>query len=87
VNDEQTRTGPAPRVGDRVVDPAGRAMGRIDAVFADYALIRTRAVLPVDLYVPLPDLSRLAEGGVSIGVDRQEAYRRWHRPLRRAPHP
>lgn len=76
-----------PRVGDRVVDANGSRVGRVDAVFADYVLVRTRGVPPVDLYVPVPDLSATGEGAVRVAVSRSEAYDRWHRPLRKAPHP
>jgi hypothetical protein len=57
----------------------------VDAVFADYLLVRTAGLLPVDLYVPRPEVTVVAgRPTVSIGPD--EAYARWHRPLKRAPH-
>jgi hypothetical protein len=74
-----------PRVGAALRGAAGRRIGTVDAVFADYLLVRTAGLLPVDLYVPRPDVS--AEGAVLVvdcGPD--EAYARWHRPLKRAPH-
>lgn len=62
----------------------GRRIGTVDAVFADYLLVRTRGLLPVDLYVPR---SELEDGErLSVACSPQEAYARWHRPLKRAPH-
>ena len=75
-----------PERGDRLVDRTGRAIGRIDAVFADYVLVRTRGVLPTDLYVPRPQLSSADPGRFSVNATPDEAYERWHRPLRSAPH-
>lgn len=63
----------------------GSRIGTVDAVFADYLLVRTAGLLPVDLYVPRPDISD--EGGrLTVDCGRDEAYARWHRPLKRAPH-
>ena len=45
-------TAGSPAPGWDVLDAAGRTIGRVDAVFADYLLVRTRGMLPVDLYVP-----------------------------------
>lgn len=60
-------------------------IGTVDAVFADYLLVRTAGLLPVDLYVPRPEVS--SEGGrLTVDCGRDEAYARWHRPLKRAPH-
>jgi hypothetical protein len=63
----------------------GARIGTVDAVFADYLLVRTAGLLPVDLYVPRPEV---ADDGGRLTVDcgRDEAYARWHRPLKRAPH-
>ena len=74
-----------PRVGDVVRGRRGRRIGTVDAVFADYLLVRTAGLLPVDLYVPRPDTARDA-GGLTVEADGREAYERWHRPLKRAPH-
>jgi hypothetical protein len=73
------------RVGSALYGSGGRRIGTVDAVFADYLLVRTRSLLPVDLYVPRPAVS---EDGDRLVVDcgRSEAYERWHRPLKRAPH-
>ena len=45
-----TRSASAPLLGAR-----GRRIGTVDAVFADYLLVRTASLLPVDLYVPRTD--------------------------------
>jgi hypothetical protein len=72
-------------VGSRLNGRGGRRIGTIDAVFADYLLVRTSGLLPVDLYVPRPEVSG---DGKTLSVDcsPSEAYERWHRPLKRAPH-
>jgi hypothetical protein len=75
----------APAVGAAVRGRRGRRIGTVDAVFADYLLVRTAGLLPVDLYVPRPETS-LDGGSVTVDADRREAYERWHRPLKRAPH-
>jgi len=63
----------------------GRRIGTVDAVFADYLLVRTAGLLPVDLYVPRSDTIEEA-GRVRVEATAKEAYARWHRPLKRAPH-
>jgi hypothetical protein len=76
---------PAIRVGARLHGSGGRRIGTVDAIFADYLLVRTASLVPVDLYVPRPEVS--ADGDrLSVTVGRAEAYARWHRPLKRAPH-
>lgn len=63
----------------------GTRIGRVDAVFADYLLVRTAGLVPVDLYVPRTEV--VTEGGrLTVDCGRDEAYARWHRPLKRAPH-
>ena len=62
----------------------GRRIGTVDAVFADYLLVRTASLLPVDLYVPRSQVS--ASDGLTVDCTPREAYERWHRPLKRAPH-
>lgn len=74
-----------PAVGARVFGSTGRPIGRVDAVFVDYCLVRTHSLLPVDLYIPRPAL-KVEDGRVMVDADRREAYRRWHRPLKSAPH-
>lgn len=63
----------------------GRRIGTVDAVFADYLLVRTAGLLPVDLYVPRPEVA--ADGShLTVDADAAAAYERWHRPLKQAPH-
>jgi len=75
----------APSRGAVVRGRRGRRIGTVDAVFADYLLVRTAGLLPVDLYVPRPETG-LEAGAVTVDADAGEAYERWHRPLKRAPH-
>jgi hypothetical protein len=75
-----------PAVGDRLLDPRGRTIGRVDAVFADYVLVRTSGLLPVDLYVPRPEVTSDGERRLVARLSPEEAYEAWHRPLKRAPH-
>jgi hypothetical protein len=82
----ESRTAMAAKPGDRLVGDRGRTIGRIDAVFADYLLVRTRSILPVDLYVPRDAISVDARGRLAVKVNRRAAYDAWHRPLKRAPH-
>lgn len=72
--------------GDRLVGEGGRGIGRVDAVFADYLLVRTRSLLPVDLYVPRDAVALDARGRLAVTLSRRAAYDAWHRPLKRAPH-
>ena len=74
------------RPGDRLIGSRGRTIGRVDAVFADYLLVRTRSLLPVDLYVPRDAIVDHAAGRLRVDLDRRAAYDAWHRPLKRAPH-
>jgi len=73
------------RVGMRLVGARGRRIGTVDAVFADYLLVRTAGLLPVDLYVPR-SATTLEDGRVRADATKREAYARWHRPLKQAPH-
>ncbi len=75
----------APVAGDALHGRNGRRIGTVDAVFADYLLVRTAGLLPVDLYVPRPDVTP-GDRGWTVDCDAREAYARWHRPLKRAPH-
>ena len=43
--------------GARLHGAGGRRIGTVDAVFADYLLVRTAGLLPVDLYVPRPEVT------------------------------
>jgi hypothetical protein len=74
-----------PRVGQPVVGRAGALIGRVDAVFVDYLLVRTAGLLPVDLYVPRSAIA-VQDDAVRVETDASEAYERWHRPLRRVDH-
>jgi hypothetical protein len=75
----------APRAGAALYGARGRRIGVVDAVFADYLLVRTRGLLPIDLYVPRPEVT--VDGDrLTVDCERDEAYARWHRPLKRAPH-
>jgi hypothetical protein len=71
--------------GTPLIGSRGRRIGTVDAVFADYLLVRTASLLPVDLYVPRIETT-LEAGRLRVDVGRREAYERWHRPLKRAPH-
>lgn len=74
------------RVGARLRGAGGRRIGVVDAVFADYLLVRTASLLPIDLYVPRAEV-RTDGDRLTVGVEPAAAYERWHRPLKRAPHP
>ncbi len=78
-------TGAPAQVRAVVHGRTGRRIGTVDAVFADYLLVRTAGLVPVDLYVPRPDV---ADDGGRLVVDAtpDEAFERWHRPLKRSPH-
>ena len=83
---EQAQAAVEPRRGDRLIGARGRRIGRVDAVFADYLLVRSGWLLPVDLYVPRDAVTR--DGAtLRVELDRSAAYEAWHRPLKRAPHP
>lgn len=78
-------TGTVPGTGMQLRGSGGRRIGTVDAVFADYLLVRTVGLLPVDLYVPRPEI-RVEGEHATVECDPDEAYARWHRPLKRAPH-
>jgi hypothetical protein len=73
------------KMGERLVGARGRRIGRVEAVFADYLLVRSGWILPVDLYVPRDAVSR-ENGALRVELGRRAAYDAWHRPLKRAPH-
>jgi hypothetical protein len=73
------------KVGERLVGARRRRIGRVEAVFADYLLVRSGWILPVDLYVPQDAVSR-ENGALRVELGRRAAYEAWHRPLKRAPH-
>jgi len=78
-------TGEQIQPGARLVGRRNVRIGTVDAVFADYLLVRTAGLMPIDLYVARPDVS-VGPDGVRVDASRSEAYKRWHRPLRSAPH-
>ena len=73
------------QVGAPLFGAGGRRIGTVEAVFVDYLLVRTASLVPVDLYVPRPEVTAGAHR-LEVAVGRREAYERWHRPLKRAPH-
>jgi hypothetical protein len=81
-----TESAVEPRAGDRLIGARGKPIGRVDAVFADYLLVRSGWLLPVDLYVPR-DAIQHDGATLRVELDRSAAYDAWHRPLKRAPHP
>ncbi len=76
----------APARGQRLVSAGGKRIGTVDAVFADYLLVRTSGLLPVDLYVPRSEVSAGERGSLSVALDPAAAYAAWHRPLKRVEH-
>jgi hypothetical protein len=74
-----------PQRGQRLHGAGSRRIGTVDAVFADYLLVRTGGLLPVDLYVPRSEVST-EDGRLSVSLSPADAYRAWHRPLRRVTH-
>ena len=72
--------------GWEVFSSDGHLVGRVDATFADYLLVRTASLLPVDLYVPSDAIIAAGEGRVILRATGDETYERWHRPLKSAPH-
>jgi hypothetical protein len=81
------RGAPPVRRGWQAFSSDGHLIGRVDAVFSDYLLVRTGGLLPVDLYVPSDGILATGDGRVILKAAGGEAYARWHRPLKRAPHP
>jgi len=74
------------RTGQRLVSGDRRRIGRIESVFADYLLVRTGGLLPVDLYVPRSEVGAGSGDTLRVELTRAAAYDAWHRPLKRAPH-
>ncbi len=73
--------------GATVRGAADARIGRVDAAFVDYLLVRTFGMLPVDLYVPTAEAQPDPDGRVvRVEVTPEEAYHRWHRPLRSVSH-
>jgi hypothetical protein len=87
MTDGTTSADEGPARGWRVVDASGRPIGTVDAVFADYLLVRTPGLLPVDLYIPRTAIGQATGESVQVtAADADAAYRSWHRPLKAAPH-
>jgi hypothetical protein len=74
------------RRGQALLGRDGKSIGTVDAVFADYLLVRTRSLLPVDLYVPRNEVSVDEAGEPRVDASAEDAYQAWHRPLRRVAH-
>lgn len=79
-------TAATPKRGQKLLAADGRRIGTVDAVFADYLLVRTSGLLPVDLYVPRNEVTANAQGRLTVTKSSHDAYHAWHRPLKRAPH-
>jgi hypothetical protein len=77
---------PAPARGQKLMGTEGHKIGTVDAVFADYLLVRTGGLLPVDLYVPRTDVTIGPDGRPTVDATPAAAYEAWHRPLRRVSH-
>jgi len=73
-------------VGATVLGTGGARIGRVDAVFVDYLLVRTAGLLPMDLYLPASEATIEAPDRVRVELGPREAYRRWHRPLKSVTH-
>lgn len=74
------------RIGQRLLGAGGRRIGRVEGVFADYLLVRTTGLLPVDLFVPRSEVESGSGETLTVKVSRSAAYEAWHRPLKQAPH-
>lgn len=77
---------PQVRRGQKLYGSGGARIGTVDAVFADYLLVRTSGLVPVDLYVPRADVGTDERGRPSVKLGAREAYDAWHRPLKRVTH-
>lgn len=82
----QRSSGPLASPGWHAFSSDGHLVGRVDAAFADYLLVRSAGLLPVDLYVPSDAILAASNGRVILRATGDETYQRWHRPLKRAPH-
>jgi hypothetical protein len=76
----------APARGRKLFGAGGRRIGTVDAVFADYLLVRTSGLLPVDLYVPRDAVTTDSSGRLRVEMSPSEAYEAWHRPLKSVSH-
>jgi hypothetical protein len=76
---------PKVAVGAVVIGSGGARIGRVDAVFVDYLLVRTYGIVPVDIYLPTAQ-AELGMNEVRVEATPDEAYERWHRPLKAVEH-
>lgn len=74
------------RRGQRLEGRDRARIGVVDAVFADYLLVRTASIIPVDLYVPRSALGVDGNERLVVDASPREAYDLWHRPLKRVEH-
>ncbi len=72
-------------IGATVTGKGGVRIGRVDAVFVDYLLVRTFGIVPVDIYLPTAE-GELGRDAVRVNLGADEAYERWHRPLKSVSH-
>lgn len=72
--------------GQKLYGAGGERIGTVDAVFADYLLVRTSGLPPVDLYVPRTQVTADDGGRIAVQVGRADAYEAWHRPLKKVEH-
>jgi hypothetical protein len=84
--DDGRRGSAGPTRGQKVIGRGGRTIGTVDAVFADYLLVRTSGLLPVDLYVPREEVTLGDDGRLHVDATPAAAYEAWHRPLKRVSH-
>ncbi len=73
-------------VGATVMGNRGRRIAVVDAVFVDYLLVRTVGLPPVDLYLPIDAVTVESAQRVLVDASADEAYERWHRPLKSVAH-
>lgn len=71
--------------GTHLIGSGEVRIGVVDAVFADYLLVRTSKPIPIDLYVPRVAVSPERDA-LRVDASPSEAWELWHRPLKRAPH-
>lgn len=86
MTDDSSRDPAVPTRGQKLVGAGGRRIGTVDAVFADYLLVRTGRLLPVDLYIPREEVTLGPDGRLSVDATPEAAYEAWHRPLKRVSH-
>ncbi len=80
------RSAPRSEVGATLVGTGGRRLGTVDAVFVDYLLVRSAGLVPVDLYLPVGAVTIDSPRRVIVDATPDQAYARWHRPLKSVSH-